>query len=62
MDERAGRQLLHVTFGSVLTRGMRANGQDFKAAILETIEKNAALHDELVEKHFDRHLSLLNLG
>lgn len=62
LDERAGRQLLHVTFGSVLTRGMRANGQDFKAAILETIEKNAALHDELVEKHFDRHLSLLNLG
>lgn len=62
LDERPGRQLLHVTFGSVLTRGQRANGQTFRAAILETIEKNTALHDELVESHFDRHLGLLNAG
>lgn len=62
LDERPGRQLLHVTFGSVLTKGKRTNGQTFRAAILETIEKNTALHDELVENHFDRHLGLLNAG
>lgn len=62
LDERAGRQMLHVTFGSVLTKGKRTNGQSFRDAILETITQNGALHDELVEKHFDRHLSLLNAG
>lgn len=62
LDERAGRQLLHVTFGSVLTKGKRAEGASFREAILDTLKKNAALHDELVEKHFDRHLSLLNAG
>jgi hypothetical protein len=62
LDERAGRQLLHVTFGSVLTVGQRPSGQSFREAILSTLDKNAALHEELLEKHFDRHLSLLNAG
>lgn len=62
LDERAGRQLLHVTFGSVLTKGKRADGSSFRSAILETLNKSISLHDELVERHFDRHLSLLNAG
>lgn len=54
LDEVAGRQLLHVTFGSVLTN------PNFKPRILETLHKNAALHEELLDKHFTKHLSLLS--
>lgn len=62
LDERPGRQLLHVTFGSVLTKGKCASGRPFREAILETLAENAALHDSLLEKHFDRHIGLLNQG
>ncbi len=62
LDERVGRQLLHVTFGSVLTIGKRPDGQTFKEAILATLNKHSDLHNELLEKHFDKHLSLLNQG
>ncbi|MCW5557974.1 MAG: hypothetical protein KIT22_09100 [Verrucomicrobiae bacterium] len=62
LDELAGRQLLHVTFGSVLTAGADAQGRPFKAGILEVLEANAALHSELVERHFVKHLSLLKAG
>ncbi|MCG3149262.1 MAG: hypothetical protein PCFJNLEI_02722 [Verrucomicrobiae bacterium] len=56
LDEIAGRQLLHVTFGSVLTN------PDFKPRILETLNKNVALHEELLDRHFTKHLSLLSNG
>ena len=62
LDEPAGRQLMHVTFGSVLTQGRRASGQAFKEAILEVLRKNEDLHREVLVKHFDRHLGLLNAG
>jgi tagaturonate epimerase len=54
LDEVAGRQLLHVTFGSVLTH------PNFKPRILELLRKQPALHEELLEKHLSRHLSLLS--
>ncbi|HTS19739.1 MAG TPA: tagaturonate epimerase family protein [Verrucomicrobiae bacterium] len=56
LDEVAGRQLLHVTFGSVLTH------PDFKPRIIETLERNASLHKELLERHLTKHLSLLAKG
>jgi hypothetical protein len=62
LDERPGRQLLHVTFGSVLTQGRRANGQPFREAILDTLRRHDALHRELLVKHFDKHLRLLSEG
>lgn len=62
LDERAGRQFLHVTFGSVLTVGQRPDGTSFRKAILETLAQNSELHDSLLEKHFSRHLDLLNAG
>ena len=62
LDEVAGRQLLHVTFGSVLTVGADARGRKFKEGILEALERHAVLHLELLEKHFTKHLSLLNAG
>jgi hypothetical protein len=62
LDERVGRQLLHVTFGSVLTQGVDAKGRKFKQGILETLEKNPDLHLEFLEKHFTKHLSGLSKG
>ena len=62
LDEVAGRQLLHVTFGSVLTMGTDAQGRTFKEGILDALERHAALHLELLEKHFTKHLSLLKAG
>jgi hypothetical protein len=56
LDEAPGRQLLHVTFGSVLTH------PTFQPRILETLQNHAALHEELVERHLTKHLSLLANG
>jgi len=56
LDEVAGRQLLHVTFGSVLTH------PTFKPRILETLETHTSLHEELLERHLTKHLSLLANG
>jgi hypothetical protein len=62
LDEVAGRQLLHVTFGSVLTAGTDAKGRRFKDGILEQLQHRGALHLEVLEKHFTKHLSLLRAG
>jgi hypothetical protein len=62
LDERPGRQLLHVTFGSVLTVGRDAKGRRFRETILELLEKHADLHVEFLDRHFTQHLSLLNKG
>ena len=62
LDEVPGRQLMHVTFGSVLTQGRRSNGQTFKDAILDVLRKNDDLHREVLVKHFDKHLGPLNAG
>jgi hypothetical protein len=56
LDEVAGRQLLHVTFGSVLAH------TEFKPRIVETLEQEAALHAELLDRHLTKHLSLLTKG
>ena len=61
-DEVVGRQLLHVTFGSVLTLGKDANGRRFKEVILELLHQNADLHEDFLDRHFTKHLSLLNEG
>jgi hypothetical protein len=61
-DEVTGRQLLHVTFGSVLTIGEDSNGKSLKPRVMEALRKNQELYDEFLERHFDKHLSLLNAG
>jgi tagaturonate epimerase len=62
LDETIGRQLLHVTFGSVLTQGVDAKGRRFKEGILEQLHQRSDLHLEIVEKHFTKHLTLLSQG
>ncbi|HMC26570.1 MAG TPA: tagaturonate epimerase family protein [Verrucomicrobiae bacterium] len=62
LDEVVGRQLLHVTFGSVLTMGKDSRGRRFKDGIIEVLQKDSDLHEEVLERHFTKHLSLLNKG
>ena len=62
LNQNVGRQLLHVTFGSVLTIGERSNGQSFKEAILEILKENEDLHKEVLDIHFTKHLGLLGRG
>ena len=62
LDERAGRQLLHVTYGSVLSSGRDAKGRPFKQAILELLDRHADIYKELLAGHFTTHLRLLNAG
>jgi hypothetical protein len=62
LDEIPGRQLLHVTFGSVLTIGKDAKGRKFKDSILETLNSHGELHQQFLEQHFTKHLSFLNKG
>ncbi len=62
LDENAGRQLLHVTFGSVLTKGHLESGQSFKSAILEVLEQEKDLHHEFLEAHLGKHVQLLEQG
>jgi hypothetical protein len=56
LDDVVGRQLLHVTFGSVLTH------PSLKPQIMETIQRHAPLYEEFLDQHFTKHLSLLSKG
>lgn len=62
LNERAGRQLLHVTFGSVLSQGNTGNGRSFREAIREALQEEEDLYRELIKQHFDRHLRELSRG
>lgn len=62
LGQEVGRQLLHVTFGSVLTVGKRSDGQPFKDAILEILRNHEDLYLEVLNAHFCKHLSLLGQG
>jgi hypothetical protein len=60
LDEDGGRQILHVTFGSVLTLGVDSRGRTFKEGILEVLQTHPSLHSEVLEGHLGKHLRLLS--
>lgn len=62
LDGNDGRQMLHVTFGSVLTKGHMPNGQSFKDALLQILRDNSDLHEEFLAAHLGRHIELLSAG
>ena len=49
----AGRQILHCTFGSVLT------DEKLGAAVLQSLRENPATYTEVLAEHFARHLDAL---
>ena len=62
LDENGGRQVLHVTFGSVLKLGKTAKGRSFKEGILEVLNANEALHKEVLAARLGKHIRLLGAG
>ena len=59
LTNEAGRQILHVTFGSVLTRGRSDKGVFFKDLIIENLIRNDQLYREVLHKHLGKHIRLL---
>lgn len=55
-DSNDVRQVLHVTFGRVLTDKDHAGNFIFKDKILECLIENEETHYELLVKHFNKHL------
>jgi hypothetical protein len=51
-----GRQILHCTFGSVLTH------PELKADLRAVLESNQDLYDQVLADHFERHLAALTAG
>ncbi|HID23908.1 MAG TPA: hypothetical protein EYP14_16120, partial [Planctomycetaceae bacterium] len=51
-----GRQILHVTFGSVLAAGALGN------ELRSVLQAHAATYEELLACHFSRHLEALRAG
>ena len=61
LDEDQGRQLMHATYGSVLTKGRGADGRPYRERLMEILAKHDDLHMEFVTRHFDKHLGLLKV-
>ena len=57
LDTFDGRQLLHVTFGSVLTAREEGGGYLFRDRLLEALAANEEAYYVLLEKHLGRHLA-----
>jgi tagaturonate epimerase len=55
-DSNDARQVLHVTFGKVLTEKKADGSYLFKDKILNCLKRNEELHYELLEKHFIKHM------
>lgn len=56
LNDDHARQVLHVTFGSILNRGDSLL-YDFKNRLLQCLDQYEELYERNLEIHFDRHLS-----
>ncbi|MBM4019471.1 MAG: hypothetical protein FJ288_14310 [Planctomycetes bacterium] len=54
LDAFDGRQVLHVTFGSVLTAG---EGKRFRARLLDALRQHEEAYAEALAKHIGRHVA-----
>jgi len=56
LDKNDGRQLLHVTFGSVLTARTADDASRFRAELLETLIEHEEEHCKVLGLHLGRHV------
>jgi tagaturonate epimerase len=61
-DNNQGRQLLHVTFGSVLNEKAADGALKFKDRMFKTLKDNEEVYSELLDKHFSRHMHSLGMA
>ena len=61
LNEDNGRQILHVTFGSVLTGRMGGNNSPyrFRERLQALLRKHRDLHNQVLADHLGKHLRLL---
>jgi hypothetical protein len=59
-DSNDVRQVLHVTFGKVLTDKDTAGNYIFKNRLLKCLKSNEDTHYELIIKHFHKHIEPFN--
>ena len=59
LDEDNGRQILHVTFGSVLTVRDEAGASVFKDRLTALLKEHGSLHEAVLAEHLGKHLRLL---
>jgi hypothetical protein len=57
LDDFDGREMLHVTFGSVLTDQDADGGYRFRDRLLAALEADEEAHYAALEAHFDRHIA-----
>jgi len=58
LDQDNGRQILHATFGSVLTQ-REEGGDSFGTGLRNILYQHHQLHEKVLLAHFGRHLKLL---
>lgn len=61
LDNDHGRQILHVTFGSVLTE-KTDHGYRFRERIRAILRQNRELHEEVLRNHLRKHIQMLLMG
>jgi hypothetical protein len=59
LDDDNARQILHVTFGSILSASDERGDSLFRGRILECLRKNENTHYEVLCRHIGRHLAPL---
>ena len=57
LDSFDGRQVLHVTFGSVLTNRDEDGSYRFRDRLLAALRANEEVHHAALERHFVRHIA-----
>ena len=62
LDEDDGRQVLHVTYGSVLTAEREDGAPRFRDRVLDCLWDHEQTHWGVLEKHLGRHIDLLSGG
>ena len=61
LDQEHGRQILHVTFGSVLTE-KTAHDYRFRERLRTILRQNRQLHEDVLRDHLGRHIQMLLMG
>jgi len=61
LDQDRGRQILHVTFGSVLTE-KTDHGYRFRERIQVALRQNRKLHQDVLRNHLGKHIQMLLMG
>ena len=60
-SDNNARQLIHITYGSILREKDSLNRYRFKDRIYQVLFENEDIHYENVTQHIRHHLELLNL-